>query len=137
MRAFPCLYIVYSLHICSVSLMVALLLWPFLQVSGQEDFSQQLYSRKLLAPLWPSSLGVTDKCQYATLCQPKKLGELQYALTNMSLLRMGSLWGLLSLLSSFGMCCMRHLTKILSFYFVYELNMIFSRPYCISAIFFL
>ncbi|NWW26272.1 ANGE1 protein, partial [Falcunculus frontatus] len=48
-------------------------------VSGQEDFSQQLYSRKLLAPLWPSSLGVTDKCQYVTLCQPKKLGRREYS----------------------------------------------------------
>ncbi|NXS20285.1 ANGE1 protein, partial [Mystacornis crossleyi] len=48
-------------------------------VSGQEDFSQQLYSRKLLAPLWPSSLGVTDKCQYVTLCQPKKLGRRKYS----------------------------------------------------------
>ncbi|NXT68453.1 ANGE1 protein, partial [Chaetops frenatus] len=48
-------------------------------VSGQEDFSQQLYSRKLLAPLWPSSLGITDKCQYVTLCQPKKLGRREYS----------------------------------------------------------
>ncbi|NXB81064.1 ANGE1 protein, partial [Donacobius atricapilla] len=48
-------------------------------VSGQEDFSQQLYSRKLLAPLWPSSLGVTDRCQYVTLCQPKKLGRREYS----------------------------------------------------------
>ncbi|NWI53297.1 ANGE1 protein, partial [Calyptomena viridis] len=48
-------------------------------VSGQEDFSQQLYSRKLLAPLWPSSLGVTDNCQYVTLCQPKKQGRREYS----------------------------------------------------------
>ncbi|NXY15631.1 ANGE1 protein, partial [Atrichornis clamosus] len=48
-------------------------------VSGQEDFSQQLYSRKLLAPLWPSSLGITEKCQYVTLCQPKKLGRREYS----------------------------------------------------------
>ncbi|NXU85001.1 ANGE1 protein, partial [Xiphorhynchus elegans] len=48
-------------------------------VSGQEDFSQQLYSRKLLAPLWPSSLGVTDNCQYVTRCQPKKLGRREYS----------------------------------------------------------
>ncbi|NXO88647.1 ANGE1 protein, partial [Certhia brachydactyla] len=52
---------------------------PAWKVSGQEDFSQQLYSRKLLAPLWPSSLGVTDKCQYVTLCQPKKLGRREYS----------------------------------------------------------
>ncbi|NWU76991.1 ANGE1 protein, partial [Onychorhynchus coronatus] len=48
-------------------------------VSGQEDFSQQLYSRKLLAPLWPSSLGVTDNCQYVTRCQPKKPGRCEYS----------------------------------------------------------
>ncbi|NXE76858.1 ANGE1 protein, partial [Cochlearius cochlearius] len=52
---------------------------PAWKVSGQEDFSQQLYARKLLAPLWPSSLGVTDSCQYVTLCQPKKLGRRKYS----------------------------------------------------------
>ncbi|NXG78060.1 ANGE1 protein, partial [Baryphthengus martii] len=52
---------------------------PAWKVSGQEDFSQQLYSRKLLAPLWPSSLGVTDNCQYVTFCQPKKPGRRQYS----------------------------------------------------------
>ncbi|KAM9239183.1 protein angel homolog 1 [Leptosomus discolor] len=52
---------------------------PAWKVSGQEDFSQQLYSRKLLAPLWPSSLGVTDNCQYVALCQPKKLGRHKYS----------------------------------------------------------
>ncbi|XP_010290212.1 PREDICTED: protein angel homolog 1, partial [Phaethon lepturus] len=52
---------------------------PAWKVSGQEDFSQQLYSRKLQAPLWPSSLGVTDNCQYVTLCQPKKLGRRKYS----------------------------------------------------------
>ncbi|NXN89193.1 ANGE1 protein, partial [Bombycilla garrulus] len=52
---------------------------PAWKVSGQEDLSQQLHSRKLLAPLWPSSLGVTDRCQYVTLCQPKKLGRREYS----------------------------------------------------------
>ncbi|NXP26143.1 ANGE1 protein, partial [Scytalopus superciliaris] len=52
---------------------------PAWKVSGQEDFSQQVYSRKLLAPLWPSSLGVTDSCQYVTRCQPKKLGRREYS----------------------------------------------------------
>ncbi|XP_068021660.1 protein angel homolog 1 isoform X2 [Melanerpes formicivorus] len=52
---------------------------PAWKVSGQEDFSHQLYSRKLLAPLWPSSLGITDNCQYATLSQPKKLGRRKYS----------------------------------------------------------
>lgn len=54
-----------------------LLFLASLQVSGQEDFSQQLHSRKLVAPLWPCSLGVTDNCQYVTRCQPKKQGELR------------------------------------------------------------
>lgn len=66
---------------CSVFLMFPLLFVAPLQVSGQEDFSQQLYSRKLQSPLLPSSLGITDNCQYVTLCQPKKLGELWCALT--------------------------------------------------------
>ncbi|KAJ7395740.1 Protein angel 1 [Pitangus sulphuratus] len=52
---------------------------PAWKVSGQEDFSQQLYSRKLLAPLWPSSLGVTDNCQYVSQCQPKKPGRREYS----------------------------------------------------------
>ncbi|NXX15587.1 ANGE1 protein, partial [Podargus strigoides] len=52
---------------------------PAWKVSGQEDFSQQFYSRKLQAPLWPSSLGVTDNCQYVTPCQPKKLGRRKYS----------------------------------------------------------
>ncbi|KFV92808.1 Protein angel 1, partial [Eurypyga helias] len=52
---------------------------PAWKVSGQENFSQQLYSRKLMAPLWPSSLGITDSCQYVTLCQPKKLGRHKYS----------------------------------------------------------
>ncbi|NXL93498.1 ANGE1 protein, partial [Alectura lathami] len=52
---------------------------PAWKVSGQEDFSQQLHTRKLLAPLWPSSLGVTDSCQYAAVCQPKKTGRRKYS----------------------------------------------------------
>ncbi|NXG42984.1 ANGE1 protein, partial [Psilopogon haemacephalus] len=52
---------------------------PAWKVSGQEDFSHQLYSRKLMAPLWPSSLGITDNCQYITLCQPKKPGSYKYS----------------------------------------------------------
>lgn len=44
-------------------------------MSGQEDFSHQLYQRKLQAPLWPSSLGITDCCQYVTSCHPKRSGE--------------------------------------------------------------
>uniref|UniRef100_A0A8C0W8Q4 Protein angel homolog 1 n=1 Tax=Castor canadensis TaxID=51338 RepID=A0A8C0W8Q4_CASCN len=44
---------------------------PAWKVSGQEDFSHQLYQRKLQAPLWPSSLGITDCCRYVTSCHPK------------------------------------------------------------------
>uniref|UniRef100_A0A2K5NHR3 Protein angel homolog 1 n=1 Tax=Cercocebus atys TaxID=9531 RepID=A0A2K5NHR3_CERAT len=45
---------------------------PAWKVSGQEDFSHQLYQRKLQAPLWPSSLGITDCCQYVSSCHPKR-----------------------------------------------------------------
>ncbi|XP_070272269.1 protein angel homolog 1 isoform X2 [Myotis yumanensis] len=45
---------------------------PAWKVSGQEDFSHQLYQRKLQAPLWPSALGITDGCQYVTSCHPKR-----------------------------------------------------------------
>uniref|UniRef100_A0A8C0CTN3 Angel homolog 1 n=1 Tax=Balaenoptera musculus TaxID=9771 RepID=A0A8C0CTN3_BALMU len=50
-----------------------------LQVSGQEDFSHQLYQRKLQAPLWPSSLGITDCCQYVTFCHPKRSERRKYS----------------------------------------------------------
>ncbi|XP_045434356.1 protein angel homolog 1 isoform X5 [Pipistrellus kuhlii] len=45
---------------------------PAWKVSGQEDFSHQLYQRKLQAPLWPSALGITDGCQYVTSRHPKR-----------------------------------------------------------------
>ncbi|XP_036697812.1 protein angel homolog 1 isoform X3 [Balaenoptera musculus] len=48
-------------------------------VSGQEDFSHQLYQRKLQAPLWPSSLGITDCCQYVTFCHPKRSERRKYS----------------------------------------------------------
>lgn len=51
---------------------------PAWKVSGQEDFSHQLYQRKLQAPLWPSSLGITDCCQYVTSCHPKRSERLKY-----------------------------------------------------------
>ncbi|XP_020841871.1 protein angel homolog 1 isoform X1 [Phascolarctos cinereus] len=51
---------------------------PAWKVSGQEDFSHQLYQRKLLTPLWPSSLGITDSCQYITPCQPKRSERRRY-----------------------------------------------------------
>ncbi|XP_031535143.2 protein angel homolog 1 isoform X1 [Vicugna pacos] len=52
---------------------------PAWKVSGQEDFSHQLYQRKLQAPLWPSSLGITDCCQYVTSCHPKKQERRKYS----------------------------------------------------------
>nr|XP_054304043.1 protein angel homolog 1 isoform X2 [Pongo pygmaeus] len=51
---------------------------PAWKVSGQEDFSHQLYQRKLQAPLWPSSLGITDCCQYVTSCHPKRSERRKY-----------------------------------------------------------
>ncbi|KAM9713717.1 protein angel homolog 1 isoform 1-T1 [Dama dama] len=52
---------------------------PAWKVSGQEDFSHQLYQRKLQAPLWPSSLGITDCCQYVTSCHPTSSERRQYS----------------------------------------------------------
>ncbi|XP_062325923.1 protein angel homolog 1 isoform X2 [Osmerus eperlanus] len=39
---------------------------PAWMVSGQEDMSFKAPQRRLYAPLWPSSLGVTDHCRYAS-----------------------------------------------------------------------
>lgn len=44
------------------------------QISGQEDLSQTSHSHRLYAPLWPSSLGITDGCQHATV---KDMSESQ------------------------------------------------------------
>uniref|UniRef100_A0A3P8SW62 Angel homolog 1 (Drosophila) n=1 Tax=Amphiprion percula TaxID=161767 RepID=A0A3P8SW62_AMPPE len=38
-----------------------------LQISGQEDLSYKVGCYRLFAPLWPSSLGITDDCQYTTV----------------------------------------------------------------------
>lgn len=53
------------------------------QVSGQEDLSYKPNYHRLYAPLWPSSLGITDKCHYVTNTenstfesQPQKSGQL-------------------------------------------------------------
>ncbi|XP_035868439.1 protein angel homolog 1 isoform X1 [Phyllostomus discolor] len=51
---------------------------PAWKVSGQEDFSHQLYQKKLQAPLWPSTLGITDCCQYVT-CHPKRSERRKYS----------------------------------------------------------
>ncbi|KAF7670227.1 hypothetical protein LDENG_00043500 [Lucifuga dentata] len=39
---------------------------PAWMVSGQEDLSQKTQHHRLFAPLWPSSLGISDNCQYST-----------------------------------------------------------------------
>nr|XP_025037768.1 protein angel homolog 1 isoform X1 [Pelodiscus sinensis] len=52
---------------------------PAWKVSGQEDLSQQQHQRKLQTPLWHSCLGITDNCQYVTLCQPKKSDRHKYS----------------------------------------------------------
>ncbi|KAM9842084.1 protein angel homolog 1 [Aulostomus maculatus] len=41
---------------------------PAWTISGQEDLSYKLHpGHRLFAPLWPSSLGVTDSCQYTSI----------------------------------------------------------------------
>ncbi|XP_032087846.1 protein angel homolog 1 isoform X1 [Thamnophis elegans] len=52
---------------------------PAWKVSGQEEFCQNPHQRKLLFPLWPGCLGITDDCQYITLCQSKKSDRLKYS----------------------------------------------------------
>ncbi|XP_066483702.1 protein angel homolog 1 isoform X1 [Tiliqua scincoides] len=52
---------------------------PAWKVSGQEEFCQHPHQRKLLSPLWPSSLGIMDNCQYATLCQRKTSDRRKYS----------------------------------------------------------
>ena len=65
-----------------------------LQVSGQEDFSHQLYQKKLQAPLWPSTLGITDCCQYVP-CRPKRSGEhVSHLVACASMTILGESWHL-------------------------------------------
>ncbi|KAK1893542.1 Protein angel like 1 [Dissostichus eleginoides] len=35
---------------------------PAWMISGQEDLSHRAYGHRLFVPLWPSSLGITDRC---------------------------------------------------------------------------
>lgn len=42
------------------------------QISGQEDRTYRGGCHRLFAPLWPSSLGVSDGCQYTTVAQELK-----------------------------------------------------------------
>ncbi|XP_068436564.1 protein angel homolog 1 isoform X2 [Clinocottus analis] len=56
---------------------------PAWMISGQEDLSQNIHCHRLNAPLWPSSLGITDSCQYSTVndtlkSQSLKSGKYQY-----------------------------------------------------------
>lgn len=39
---------------------------PTWMVSGQTDLSYKVHHNRLFSPLWPSSLGITDRCQYNT-----------------------------------------------------------------------
>uniref|UniRef100_A0A3B4BYL9 Endonuclease/exonuclease/phosphatase domain-containing protein n=1 Tax=Pygocentrus nattereri TaxID=42514 RepID=A0A3B4BYL9_PYGNA len=43
---------------------------PAWMVSGQEDLSYKIHHRRLYAPLWPSSLGISDYCQYSSVYEP-------------------------------------------------------------------
>ncbi|KAF0044449.1 hypothetical protein F2P81_003607 [Scophthalmus maximus] len=40
---------------------------PAWMISGQEDLSYKTHCFRLFAPLWSSSLGITDNCQYRTV----------------------------------------------------------------------
>ncbi|KAJ8341534.1 hypothetical protein SKAU_G00338250 [Synaphobranchus kaupii] len=39
---------------------------PAWMISGQEDLSYKTHPRRLFAPLWPSTFGITDTCQYVS-----------------------------------------------------------------------
>uniref|UniRef100_A0A673BDT4 Angel homolog 1 (Drosophila) n=1 Tax=Sphaeramia orbicularis TaxID=375764 RepID=A0A673BDT4_9TELE len=51
---------------------------PAWMISGQEDLSYKSHCYKLFAPLWPSSLGITDSCQYTSVHQESER-KLQYS----------------------------------------------------------
>ncbi|XP_059209337.1 protein angel homolog 1 [Centropristis striata] len=55
---------------------------PAWRISGQEDMSHKSYCLRLFAPLWPSSLGITDSCQYTPvkeISKSQKSGKGQYS----------------------------------------------------------
>ncbi|KAM6912412.1 protein angel homolog 1 [Xenentodon cancila] len=57
---------------------------PAWMISGQEDLSYKPSCHKLFAPLWPSSLGITDNCQYASVnnvfeSRSQKSGKCRYS----------------------------------------------------------
>ncbi|KAK7152428.1 hypothetical protein R3I93_010596 [Phoxinus phoxinus] len=47
---------------------------PTWMVSGQTDLSYKVHHARLVAPLWPSSLGVSDRCQYQSESQTAASG---------------------------------------------------------------
>ncbi|XP_041711097.1 protein angel homolog 1 isoform X1 [Coregonus clupeaformis] len=60
---------------------------PAWMISGQEDLSYNIHHRRVFAPLWPSTVGIDDNCQYTTVNEPKSQvtstqspepGNLQY-----------------------------------------------------------
>ncbi|XP_031703556.1 protein angel homolog 1 isoform X2 [Anarrhichthys ocellatus] len=63
---------------------------PAWMISGREDQSQNSHCHRLYAPLWPSSLGITDHCQYTTandMLKSQKSGKYQYSHDFMQQLR--------------------------------------------------
>ncbi|CAJ1073726.1 protein angel homolog 1 isoform X2 [Xyrichtys novacula] len=55
---------------------------PAWTISGQEDHSYKVHYHKLEAPLWPSSLEITDSCQYSNvkkIFKDQEPGKHQYS----------------------------------------------------------
>ncbi|KAM6961238.1 protein angel homolog 1 [Aplochiton taeniatus] len=53
---------------------------PAWKVSGQQDMSHKTHPHRMLAPLWPRALGITDNCQYvsAKSTEHRHTGKVQY-----------------------------------------------------------
>ncbi|XP_033967569.1 protein angel homolog 1 [Pseudochaenichthys georgianus] len=52
---------------------------PAWMISGQENLSHRAYGHRLCVPLWPSSLGITDRCQHTTASKEESKSESQKA----------------------------------------------------------
>ncbi|XP_072313927.1 protein angel homolog 1 [Eucyclogobius newberryi] len=57
---------------------------PAWMISGQEDLSYKSHVYRLFAPLWPNTLGITDRCQYTSVNEAfekhkQTAGTLQYS----------------------------------------------------------
>ncbi|KAI4803666.1 hypothetical protein KUCAC02_025327 [Chaenocephalus aceratus] len=50
---------------------------PAWMISGQENLSHRAYGHRLCVPLWPSSLGITDRCQHTTASKEESKSESQ------------------------------------------------------------